>query len=142
MEPPMNADERRIRMGELPINELTERVIGAAYAVHNELGCGFLEKVYENAMLVELRHAGLTVAQQHPITIEYQGVVVGDYQADLLVDGRLIVELKATKAIDDTHIAQTINYLRATQRNIGLLLNFGTPKLQIKRLVHNLQEPS
>ena len=135
----MNADERRLKAS-LPINDLTEQVIGCAYAVSNALGAGFLEKVYENALALELRLAGFHVAQQHPVNVLYRGQVVGEYVADLFVDQRLIIEIKAVKGIDQVHVAQCINYLRATNHHIGLLLNFGKPKLEVKRLVHQLSE--
>jgi len=113
---------------------LSEEVIGRAYQVLNALGHGFAEKVYENAMAHELRKAGLRVEQQVPQTVYYDGVVVGEYAVDLLVEGRLVIELKAAKGIDDSHIAQVINYLRCTGLHVCLILNFGTPKLGIKRI--------
>ena len=116
-------------------DEITERIIGCAIAVSNALGVGFLEKVYENALAHELRKAGLRVKQQEPIKVHYDGVVVGDYAADLLVEGGVIVELKVAKAIDPIHQAQVLNYLKATEARVGLILNFGTPRLGIKRLV-------
>jgi GxxExxY protein len=115
-------------------NELTGKVIGCAYAVQNELGSGFLEKVYENAMLHELGKQGIAVVQQAPIHVFYDGAQVGEYFADLLVEDSLIVELKAVKAIDPQHYAQTLNYLKATHKQLALILNFGTPKVEIKRL--------
>lgn len=127
----------------MPVNQLTEQVIGCAFTVSNSLGAGFLEKVYENALAIELRQAGFDVVQQHPIQVMYSGQVVGDYIADLFVDSRLIIEVKAVKAvkgIDQVHVAQCINYLRATQHHVGLLLNFGKPRLEVKRLVHQLPE--
>jgi len=117
-------------------DEVTGKIIGCAFTVSNTLGAGFLEKVYENALAHELRKAGLRVEQQKPITVEYDGVVVGEYVADLVVNGSVIVELKAVKALDQIHYAQCLNYLRATGMKVCLLLNFGTPKLQIKRFVN------
>ena len=116
------------------INSVTERIIGCAIEVSNGLGCGFLEKPYENALLHLLRKGGLQVEQQVPIKIWFDGVIVGEYFADLVVEGRVLVELKAVKELDDIHSAQCINYLRATGFPVCLLLNFGTPRLQIKRL--------
>ncbi len=139
MEPQMNADERRLK-GAMPINNLTEKVIGCAIAVSNALGAGFLEKVYENALALELRASCLEVVQQYPVSVLYRGEVVGDYIADLFIDQRLILEIKAVKALDQVHVAQCINYLRATKHHVGLLLNFGNPKLEIKRLVHQLPQ--
>ena len=114
---------------------LTERIIGCAFEVSNTLGCGFLEKVYENALAVQLRKSGLRVQQQSPIMVYYQDELVGDFAADLLVDGSIVVELKAAKALDDVHLAQCLNYLKATGLTLCLLLNFGSPKLEIKRVV-------
>lgn len=113
---------------------LSESVLGCAFRVSNALGAGFLEKVYENALTHELRRSGLAVVQQAPIQVIYDGAVVGSYAADLLVESRLIVELKACKALEDVHMAQCLNYLKATGIRTCLLLNFGTPKLQIKRI--------
>ena len=129
MEPQMNADERRL-------NEITERIIDCAYAVANGLGCGFLEKVYENAMVVDIADTGLKVLPQHPVPVFYKGRLVGDYVADLLVEGCVLVELKAVKALDEIHLAQCLNYLRATGLRICLLINFGSPKIEIKRVVN------
>jgi GxxExxY protein len=113
------------------LNKLSERIIGCAFRVHNVLGCGFLEKVYENALIHELKKDFLVVDQQKPIQVIYDGIVAGDYVVDILVESEVILELKATKEIDNIHEAQMLNYLNVTQ------LNFGKPKLQIKRLVNN-----
>lgn len=117
------------------INQLSERIIGGAFKVANALGTGFLEKVYENALAHELRKVGLQVRQQVGVAVHYDGVVVGEYSADLLVEDTVIVELKAIKTLDPVHVAQGLNYLRATGLPLCLLLNFGTPRLQIRRLV-------
>ena len=127
----MDADERRL-------NERTEKIIGCAFKVANGLGVGFLEKVYENALAYELNRASLTVEQQKPLRVLYDGVVVGDYVADLLVEGEVLVELKVVRELDDVHLAQCINYLRATNLRICLLLNFSKSKLDIRRVVHKL----
>ncbi len=117
----MNAEKRRLERTEVePINHLTERVIGCAYAVSNALGSGFLEKVYENALAHEMRKQGLGVRQQERVEVAYDGVVVGDYVMDLLVDRRLVLELKAVKSIDQNQVVQTINYLRATGQSCGV----------------------
>jgi GxxExxY protein len=126
----MNTDERRLKL-----DRTTEQIIGCAYTVSNSLGCGFLEKVYENALAHELRKTGLSVQQQHPIVVHYDGVVVGDFAADLLVDGQVLVELKAVKALDEIHAAQAMNYLQATGLGVCLLINFGKPRIQIRRIV-------
>ncbi len=114
--------------------ELTGRVIEAFYAVYNRLGYGFLERVYENALLVELRNRGLRVQQQVPINVNYEGVIVGEYFADILVEGCVIVEIKAVEKLCEEHSAQLLNYLKATQIEVGLLVNFG-PKPESKRKV-------
>jgi GxxExxY protein len=113
---------------------LTERIIRAFYTVYNALGYGFLEKVYERALAIELRKMGLCVACQYPIEVYYDGQVVGEYFADLTVNDLVIVELKAARAIRIEHEAQVLNYLNATSYEVGLLFNFG-PKPQIKRKV-------
>ncbi len=116
-------------------DKLTEIIIGCAFKVSNTLGCGFLEKVYENALVIELRASGLHCEQQKPIPVIYLGSIVGDYYADILVEGQVILEIKAAKAIDDTHQAQLIDYLKATGIHRGLILNFGTAKIGYKRIV-------
>ena len=121
-----------------PLNDLSERVIGCAFTVQNVLGAGFLEKVYENALAHELRNSGLTVVQGLGIAIRYGGIVVGQYFADLLVESRLLIELKAVKTLDKSHRAQCINYLKATGLPLCLLLNFGRPRLEIRRIVNSL----
>ena len=117
------------------LNELSEKVIGCAYKVSNSLGSGFLEKVYENALAIELRKNGMLVLQQHAIHVLYDGVVVGDYFADILVENVLVVEIKALSALHDSHKAQLLNYLKATTLKLGLLINFGRPKVEIRRAV-------
>ena len=113
------------------LNELSGRVIGCAFNVLNTLGVGFLEKVYENALVVELRTAGLGVTQQRGITVEYKGAIVGEYVADLLVEDTLLVELKAVKALDGVHRMQCTNYLKAARLPLSLLLNFSKSRLEI-----------
>lgn len=119
-----------------PDDALTERIIGCAYAVANTLGAGFLEKVYENALAHELRKVGLSVAQQHSIAVHYDGVLVGDFVADLLVEGSVLVELKATRDHADFYTAQCLNYLKATGKQTCLLLNFGKSRIDVKRYFH------
>ncbi|NWJ39339.1 MAG: GxxExxY protein [Geothrix sp.] len=128
----MNTDQdKNLRPDHDP---LTEVVIGLVFKVANGLGSGFLEKVYENALAMELQAAGLTFEQQVPITVSYEGQVVGSYIADLVVEGRLLIELKACQALEAVHTAQCLNYLRATGLSTCLLINFGLPKPQIKRI--------
>ena len=111
------------------LNQLTELIIGCAYKVSNGLGCGFLEKVYENALAHDLRKAGLSIEQQKPIVVRYDGIVVGD----LVVEGVILIELKVCKAFDEIHDAQCLNYLKATGFPLCLLINFGRPRVEIKR---------
>ena len=118
------------------LNELTGEIIRCAFVVSNELGAGFLEKVYENALAHELRKGGLAVQQQKGIQVVYDGVVVGEYAADLVVNGSVIVELKAVKAFDKVHYAQCLNYLKATGTEVCLLINFGTPRVDVRRIVN------
>jgi GxxExxY protein len=118
-----------------PEQELTRRILEGAFAVHNTLGCGFLEKVYSNALLLELRNMGQRCEQEVPFKVRYKDVVVGEYCADLIVEKRVLVELKACAGLDSVHEAQVLNYLKASGIQIGLLLNFGKPKLQYRRFV-------
>jgi len=113
-------------------DDLTQKIIGCAYTVHNTLGPGFLEKVYENALRIELEKLGLEVKQQEPINVTYDGQVVGEYYADLWVDERVVIELKAAQTLVKQHEVQLVNYLAATGIDCGLLLNFG-PSVQVKR---------
>jgi GxxExxY protein len=118
-----------------PHSALTEKTIGAAFEVHRELGHGFLEKVYENALTLELQQNGVSVVSQAPIDVHYKGQPLGSYVADLLVDGAVICEIKAARALAAEHEAQLLHYLKATGVKVGLLLNFGSRSLQVKRLV-------
>ncbi|WP_395714534.1 GxxExxY protein [Reyranella sp.] len=116
------------------LNQISERILGCAFAVSNGLGSGFLEKVYENALAHEMRKAGLSVVQQHAMVAKYDGVVVGEYVADLLVESLVLVELKHARAVDDVHLAQCLNYLKATGLRLCLLLNFGKPRVEVRRI--------
>jgi len=119
------------------MNELvTEKIIGCAYTVANTLGSGFLEKVYENALTHEMRKADLSIQQQFNVDVFYDGVRVGDYVADLLVENEVLVELKAVKNLDNIHFAQCMNYLKATGLQVCLLINFGTPRIEVKRVLN------
>ena len=117
------------------INDLTYKINGAIFEVNRVLGQGFLEKVYENALLLELRQKGLKAESQVPMQVIYKGHVVGDYYADIIVEDTVILELKAIDQLQNIHKAQMINYLRATGKNVGLLVNFKQPKAEIKRIV-------
>jgi GxxExxY protein len=113
-------------------DDVTEKIIGCGYTVHNKLGPGFIEKVYENALRIELEKLGLRVKQQEPINVTYDGQVVGEYFADLWVNDRVVIELKAAQMLVKQHEVQLVNYLTATNIDCGLLLNFG-PSVQVKR---------
>ena len=120
---------------QIALNRVSERIIGCAFTVLNTLGAGFLEKVYENALAYELRTAGLAVLQQYGMVVRYDGIDVGEYAVDLLVEDAVLVELKAVRALDDIHRAQCLNYLKATGLHLCLLINFGKPRLEVKRIV-------
>jgi len=113
---------------------LTEDIIKIFYKVYNALGYGFLEKIYENAMMIEFRKAGIPAEAQSPIEVTYEGEIVGEHAADIIVDNKVIMELKAAKKLAEDHQAQLLNYLKATDMEVGLLLNFG-PKPEISRKV-------
>jgi len=119
------------------LNSLTQKIIGCAFEVSNILGCGFLEKVYERSLVQELRIAGLNIQAQYPISVYYKGTVVGNFFADILVEKCILVELKALNSLDNNHQAQCLNYLKASGLNLCLLLNFGKPKVEIKRIIRN-----
>lgn len=125
-------------MSEDEINKISEIIIGCAYAVGNALGNGFLEKVYENALAMELKEKGLDVKQQFPISVFYKNFVVGEFIADLLIENRVLVELKAVKGIDENHLAQCLNYLKATNLPLCLLINFGKPRVEVKRVFQSV----
>ncbi len=116
------------------LKQYTETIIGAAFKVSNELGTGFLEKVYENAMAVELRQCNLQFTQQQPFIVRYKGFVVGEYIADFVIENQVILEIKALSSLDKVHTAQCLNYLKASGLSLALLVNFGSPRVQIKRI--------
>jgi GxxExxY protein len=120
---------------EYPEQELTGTILQAAFAVHNTLGAGFLERVYSNALALELDSHQLKAIQNEQLQVKYRGAIVGDYIADMIVESRVILELKACASLDPSHSAQLMNYLRATKIRVGLLLNFGRPKLEYRRFV-------
>jgi len=122
--------------------DLTRKIIGAVQRVHRVLGSGFLEKVYENALVIELRDIGLNLVQQAPIEVTYRGQVIGVFQADLLIEECVILEIKAVETLISAHEVQLVNYLRATQIEVGLLINFG-PRLDVRRrLLTNDRKPA
>ncbi len=122
-------------MTDLLYKEITEQILGAAFEVWKVLGYGFLEKVYENALVEEFRRRNVSVQQQFAIEVYYKGVSIGYYVADLFVEGKVIVEIKAEREYNTKHEAQLLNYLKATGVKIGLLLNFGEPKCEFKRMI-------
>ncbi len=124
-------------MLDVELNKLTEKIIGCAFTVSNCLGSGFLEKVYENALTHEIEKCGMKVQQPFPIRVHYDSIVVGEYTADLLVEDKVLVELKAVKLLDDVMTVQCMNYLRATNYPVCLWLNFGRPRLEIRRIIPN-----
>ncbi len=131
----MDTDEHRWEEESKPEQDpLTQTIIGCAYTVSNTLGTGFLEKVYENAMKLELENAGLQVTQQSPLRVWYRDQVIGEYVADLIVGGHVLVERKHCKELASEHVAQCLNYLKVTRMTTCLLINFGTPRITIKRL--------
>lgn len=115
--------------------EITQQILGAAFEVHNTLGCGFLEKVYEKALIYELNQRGMKVKVQKEIKVYYKAIEVGIYVADLVVNDKVIVELKTAEQITKIHQAQLLNYLKASEYEVGLILNFAKTKLEYKRLV-------
>ena len=120
----------------MDINEITYQIRGAVFEVNRILGSGFLEKVYEKALIIELLVSGLRAESQVPIEVIYKDEVVGEYFADIVVEGQVIIELKAVEQLQKIHEAQLLNYLKATSYKIGLLINFTHPKAQIKRFVN------
>lgn len=117
------------------LNKITEKIIGCAFKVSNTLGIGFVEKVYENSLVHEVLNTRLRVQQQHPICVFYDQKLVGEFFADLLVAEKVLVELKVVRSFDNTHMMQCLNYLRASGLPVCLLINFGRPKIEIKRIV-------
>jgi len=115
--------------------KLTEKIIGCAYHVYNRMGFGFLESVYEKCMLIELKKAGLDADSQKPIKVYYGNEIVGDFVADIIVNDTIILELKSVRRIIKAHEVQLVNYLVATKKSVGLLLNFGERKVEVKRKV-------
>jgi len=126
----MNTDKE-----EFLYKDLTYKIIGLAIEVHTKLGYGFLEKVYENALMLLLLREDILAKQQTPIKVYFEGEIVGDHVADILVDNKIILELKSIENINDVHRAQVLHYLKATGLRIALILNFGKTKLQYERLI-------
>ena len=128
---------------EYPDSELTGKIIGCAMEVHSFLGNGFQEKIYQRALEIEMTSQGLSFSREHEMEIYYKGEQIGKRRADFFVESKIMVELKAVKELEDVHLAQAINYLEASRKKIGLLINFGNRSLQFKRVMkpkgnHNL----
>ncbi len=115
--------------------EITDKILKCAVKVHKTLGPGFLESIYENALVLELKNTGLKVEQQKPIVVQYQGRDVGEHRLDLLVEDLVVVELKTVKTVDDIHKAQVLSQLKASQIRLGLILNFAKTKIEIRRII-------
>jgi GxxExxY protein len=124
----------------MDINDITYQINGAVFEVNRILGHGFLERIYKKALLIELWKRGLKAESEAPIQVQYKGELVGDYFADIVVEGRIILELKSIEKLQPVHEAQLLNYLKATGIQVGLLINFTHPKAEIKRMVFNLSE--
>ena len=121
-------------------SELTEKIIGCAYSVYNKMGFGYLESVYEKCMLIELRKAGLKVESQKPLTVFYENETVGEFIADIIVNDTVILELKSAKQIIKAHEVQLVNYLVATGKPVGLILNLSESKVEVKRKIKDLEK--
>jgi GxxExxY protein len=128
----MNTDERR-----LELNGITEKIIGCAFKVGNTLGCGFLEQVYQNSLVYELRKTGMLIEPQFVIYVHYEDIIVGKFVPDVLVERSVLVELKAIKSLGEREMAQCLNVIKATKLTVCLLINFGNPKVEIQRIVNN-----
>ena len=113
--------------------QLTGQILEACFEVSNELGIGFIESVYEKALQVALLQKGISVVRQIPLHVSFRGVMVGDFTADMIIDGKVLLELKAADALSNQHFAQLLNYLKATRIEVGMAINFGTPKIQFRR---------
>lgn len=119
--------------------EITNKILAACFEVSKELGAGFLESVYQNAIMIALQEKGLSVEREHPLSVFYRGQIVGQFYADILVENTIILELKAVSVLTDIHKAQVLNYLKATGKDVGMLINFGNPKLEYRRFNNRLK---
>jgi GxxExxY protein len=129
---------RHMETEQRTVNDLTEQIIGCVYTVGNTLGAGFLRDVYENALVHEMQNRGLRVSRQHAIQVHYDHAVVGEYVADIVVEGCVLVELRAVRALEEADLARCLHYLKATGMHLCLLINFGNPRVTVKRIVHAL----
>ena len=126
--------------GGMEYAELTEKIIGCAYRVYNTMGFGYLESVYEKCLMIELKKAGLRCETQKPITVRYEGETVGEFVADVVVEDTIILELKSVRHLSEAHEVQLVNYLVATGNAVGLLINFGEEKVEVKRKLRKLEQ--
>ncbi len=133
-------DHNLVKVLTMEYEELTEKIIGCAYRVYNKLGFGFLESVYQKCLMIELRKAGMKAESQQAIVVRYDDAVVGEFVADIVVEGTIIVELNSVRRMVLSHEVQLVNYLVATGKPVGLLLNFGESKVEVKRKVRQLRE--
>jgi GxxExxY protein len=124
----------------MKLQEITEKILSACFEVSNELGHGFLESVYERSLLIALRDKGLNAKSQIPLQVQFRQQTVGEFFADIVVEEKILLELKAVKSIASEHIAQVLNYLKATGMEVGMLVNFGSPKLEYRRFENRLRE--
>jgi len=121
--------------------DLTEKIIGCSFRVYGEMGFGFLESVYEKCMMIKFRRLDLVVETQKPVTVKYHDVIVGEFVIDLLVESAVLVELKSVHAIAQAHQVQLVNYLATTRLNVGLLINFGNDRVEVKKKVRDISSP-
>ena len=128
-----------LKEADMEYKEITEKVIGCAFRVYNQMGFGYLESIYEKCMHIELKKAGLKFEPQHPIAVYYDDIIVGEFAADIVVEEVVIVELKSVKRIVKAHEMQLVNYLTSTGKPVGLIVNFGELKVEIKRKVKDLK---
>jgi len=120
--------------------DITKKILEASFEVSNELGIGYLESVYEKALLIALRQKGFRAENQVPLTVKFRGEIVGDFYVDILVEDKVLIELKSAISLTKENYAQTINYLKATEIEVGLLINFGTPKIEYRRFSNKFNE--
>ena len=138
----MKVFRRDNRINRIELEQLTEKIIGCAFRVYNQMGFGFLESVYEKCLMIELEECGVRAQAQTPLTVRYREHVVGDFVADVIVEDSVIIELKSVRRLSQSHEAQLVNYLVATGKPVGLLLNFGEERVEVKRKVRNLPTSS
>lgn len=127
---------------EYKYSDITEKIIGCAMRIHQRMRNGYQELIYHRCLIIELKKAGLSFSSEMELPIYYEGIYVGKRRVDFLIDGKIVVEIKALSELTDAHLAQALNYLETMELEIGLLLNFGSKSLEIKRLINNKHRPS